>query len=135
MAECYFKSITSGHDVEVFSAGIGAGYGWRATPEAKQVMDLYNLNMDNHISRPLDDSMVKRADMLVVMTDMHRDRILFHWPDAANKIYLLREFDKNAAGEDLNVFDPVGCSFEIYEKCFDLMKNALQHLGDLLCKK
>ena len=135
MAECYFKSLCKGQDVKVFSAGIGAGLGWRVAPEAQIIMAKYGLSLDGYTSKPLDDKMVEEADMLIVMTEMHRERILSRWPKSSNKIYLLREFDKTVPEDDLDVFDPVGCTEEIYEKCFDLMKNALDHLGEILCKK
>ena len=134
MAENYFRQITRNHSIEVFSAGIGAGYGWRAAEEARQVLLANQIEMKDHISQPLTREMVESSDMLIVMTEMHRDKIITRWPEAKNKVYLLLEFDKSRH-EDLDIFDPVGCPVEIYEKCFELMKNALEHLGELVCKK
>ena len=134
MAESYFRHITKNYQVEVFSAGLGAGYGWRAADEARRIMEKNQIEMTEHVSQPLTREMVLSADMLIAMTDMHREKIISRWPEAKNKVYLLLEFDKNHH-TDLDVFDPVGCPLEIYEKCFELMKNALEHLGELVCKK
>ncbi len=136
MAECYFKSIIKNYDdIKTFSAGLSAGYGWRAANESIRMMRKLNLDLSYHISKPLSDEMVKEAEMLIVMTQMHKEKLLATWPGAVNKVFILREFEANPDFEDLNIMDPVGCPIEIYEKCFDLMKVPLERLGEILCKK
>jgi protein-tyrosine-phosphatase len=134
MAEGYFRKLTDGASIKTFSAGLAAGFGWRASPEAVAVMKRFDVDISRHISQPLNDRMVEAADMLVVMTEMHRESLLRKWPDAGKKVFLLREFLPGESAANPSIMDPVGCPAEVYEKCFDLMKTPLEHLGKLVCK-
>ena len=135
MAERYFKHLTVGKDIQTFSAGLHAGHGWRASREAIKFMSDLNLDLTAHISKPLDQETAKKADMLVVMTETHKDTLIGKWPDVSAKVYLLREFGKSLNPQDQDVMDPVGCPVEIYEKCFNLMKEPIEHLSEIICKE
>lgn len=136
MAECYFKSIIAENlKTSVFSAGTACASGWNASHEAIEIMDRLNLDLRSHKSMPLSNEMVETTDMLIVMTNMHKEVIVSRWPEASKKVYLLREFEENSNINDQEIMDPVGFPVEIYEKCFDLMKKPLEHLGEIICQK
>jgi len=136
MAECYFKSIIDKNiEINVFSAGTACANGWNASKEAIEIMDRLNLDLRPHKSTPLSKEMVETTDMLIVMTNMHKEAIISRWPEASKKIYLLREFEENSNINDQEIMDPVGFPVEIYEKCFDLMKEPIKNLGKIICKK
>lgn len=84
-------------DVEVQSAGEVACGGEPATPEAREAMAAYGLDLSEHRARALDEDLVAGADLVLTMTLGQRDRLRRRWPDHAGKIYALKEY---AAGAD-----------------------------------
>ncbi len=96
--------------VQVLSAGVAAGAGSMASPQAVEVMDSRGLDLSAHSSRPLDDAVMNVADLVLTMTRGHRAAILAAWPEMHDRIHLLRR-----DGGDIS--DPVGMPVECYESC------------------
>ena len=132
MAECYFKHLTRGKDIKVRSAGIASIYGLPASPSAVRIMARYNQDLSSHQSQRVDRSLIEKSDMIIVMTEAHRDHLLEEWPFAQNKIFLLREFTKNPNPEKMDIDDPMGGSEDYYQQSFDLMKEPLEHLAEII---
>ena len=129
MAECYFKSLVDESKIEVFSAGLSAGFFSSASTEAIKIMEIYNLDLNEHVSQQLTNEKVENADMLITMTASHKKEIISRWPDAAQKTFLLLEFKENSNSLDLDVFDPIGGEPEEYARCFEVMKEPLIRLS------
>jgi protein-tyrosine phosphatase len=96
--------------VLVMSAGIAAMMGGRATHEAMQSMELIGLDLNNHETQPLTESLVRHADLIFTMTQSHREAILAQWPSASGRTRLL-----SRDGSD--ICDPIGGPLERYEHC------------------
>ena len=93
MAEELFRSHLNGHqDIKVGSAGIGAVEGQPASPFAVEVMKEKGLDISRLRSRPIQQEMVRHADCIFVMTYGHLDSLLLLYPSAAEKTFMLREF-------------------------------------------
>jgi tRNA threonylcarbamoyl adenosine modification protein (Sua5/YciO/YrdC/YwlC family) len=106
------------HGVLVMSAGIAAMMGGRATHEAMRTMEQMALDLSNHETQPLTESLVRHADMIFAMTKSHREAILAQWPSASGRTRLL-------CREGADICDPIGGPLERYEHC------ALQIRGEL----
>lgn len=114
------------HGVSVASAGIAAMAGGRATSEAVQVMRERNLDLTPHASQPLSDRLVRYADLILAMTEGHRQAILERWPSAASRTRLINEGQGDVA-------DPIGGSVEMYRRCASQLELAMRpHLKALL---
>jgi len=74
---------------EVVSAGTGAMPGMRATPAAVDAVTSFGGDLTSHRSTPLDVALIHRADLIVAMTDGHRQGVLGLVPSAANKVVML----------------------------------------------
>jgi tRNA threonylcarbamoyl adenosine modification protein (Sua5/YciO/YrdC/YwlC family) len=96
--------------VLVMSAGIAAMLGGRATQEAVQAMEQMELDLNNHETQPLTESLVRHADLIFTMTQSHREAILAQWPSASNRTRPL-----SRGGSDIS--DPIGGPLERYEHC------------------
>lgn len=94
----------------VMSAGIAAMMGGRATLEAVKTMEQMDLDLTNHETQPLTESLVRHADLIFTMTHSHREAILAQWPSASNRTILL-----SRDGSD--VCDPIGGPLERYMQC------------------
>jgi tRNA threonylcarbamoyl adenosine modification protein (Sua5/YciO/YrdC/YwlC family) len=121
MAECLMKgrladrlkckpSELEEHGLMVMSAGVSAMSGARASAEAVQVMQTQGLDLAQHESQPLNDRLVRFADLILTMTRGHRDAILAQWPAVASRTHVL-----NPDGSDLA--DPIGGPIDYYRRC------------------
>lgn len=104
--------------VLVMSAGIAAMMGGRATHEAMQTMEQMELDLSNHETQPLTESLVRHADLIFVMTKSHREAILAQWPSASGRTRLL-----SRDGSD--ICDPIGGPLERYEHCAAQIRREL----------
>lgn len=112
------KKLGSDNAVRVLSAGVAASPGIGASPQAVEVMGNRNLDLTGHSSRPLDDSVMNVADLVLTMTRGHRAAILAAWPDMHDRVFTLRR-----DGGDIS--DPVGMPVSVYEACAEQINTEL----------
>ena len=70
--------------------------------------------MHAHAARNLDENMVRRADLILVMTRQHREWLTEEFPEAASKHFLLKEY-AGIKDDDPDISDPFGGSWEKYQ--------------------
>ena len=121
------KKLGSEDAVRVISAGVAAGSGMGASPQAIEVMGQRGLDLTGHSSRLLDESVIRVADLVLTMTQGHRAAILAAWPELQDRVFpLCRD------GGDIG--DPVGMPVEVYERCAQQIDEELakwvDNLGD-----
>lgn len=131
MAEYLFRThIVSRPEFSVCSAGVMAGYGTPASRFAVKAMNELGVDVSPHRSQPVTPDLVADAELLVVMTTGHRESLLERYPQAAEKIVLLKSFDPSATHED--VMDPIGLSLDVYRHVRDDIAGALWGLDRYL---
>ncbi|TWU39183.1 arsenate reductase/protein-tyrosine-phosphatase family protein [Novipirellula artificiosorum] len=111
--------------VRVLSAGVAAGCGAGASPQAVAVMGKRGLDLTGHSSRPLDESVMHVADLVLTMTRGHRAAILAAWPDMHDRVFTLRR-------DGGDIADPVGMAVEVYQACADQIDCELEKWMDSL---
>ncbi len=129
MAEGLFRAAV--HDqpeIEVSSAGVATGYGQAPSQHAVEVLRPWRIDISKQRSQPLTEELVESATHIFVMTRGHREAIQMYFPEAADKTYLLREFDTEARNGNLDVPDPIGLGIHAYFECRDSIKRALPGL-------
>jgi len=135
MAQGLFADLVRGRrDIEVTSAGIGAVGGQPPSPHSVEVMAELGVDIRNIRSKPLMAELVRKADFIFVMTYGHLDSMLLLFPSAAEKTFLLREFETDLPVMEREVSDPIGQSREIYRDCRDQIRAALPRLLDLVLR-
>jgi glycine hydroxymethyltransferase len=124
MAEGFLKKELSREDgYEIISAGISAISGMAPTAEAVQAMREENIDISLYQSKPLSNELVKQADIILVMSGMHKDFIIKTMPDSESKVFLLNGFS-GLCEELSSIPDPVGQPLEVYRKVRDQIKMA-----------
>ena len=113
------RELNGERAIEVESAGIGAVMGQTPSPHAVEVMRELGSDISRLRSKPITAEQVRRADHIFVMTYGHLDSLLLLYPGAADKIFLVREFQPGLAPEEREVDDPIGQSRETYRSCRD----------------
>ena len=58
--------------------------------------------------------LVQQADYIFGMTHSHVDTVMLLYPQAAEKTFLLREFDETLDPFEKDISDPIGGSYEVY---------------------
>jgi protein-tyrosine-phosphatase len=96
--------------LKITSAGTKASGGGRVNDVVALIARNNGFSLRQHTSAPLSDKLVKRADLILVMEQEHKDFILEKYPEAKEKVFRLMEYGWQ--GEDpietLDVPDPTG---------------------------
>jgi RpiB/LacA/LacB family sugar-phosphate isomerase len=127
MAEGLFRDAVKGRgDFKVSSAGVATGYGQVPSAHAIEVLRPMGIDISKQRSQPLSDALIEEATHIFVMTRGHMDAICMYFPEAAEKTFLLREFDDDAIRRgNPDVPDPIGLGLNAYLETRDTIKRAL----------
>ena len=126
MAEGLFRQLVKNRtDLEASSAGVMAAYGQPQSEYSAEILKQRGAELPGFASQPLTQELVDRASYIFAMTRGHLRTINDYFPGAAEKSFLLREFDKSVDGADKDVPDPIGRSFDSYLDCADAIQSAL----------
>lgn len=127
MAEGYFRYLVSEStrkDITISSAGTFAGDGEPASVNSVKALKEIGIDISQHRSKALNREMLDRADLIIAMTQSHKQYIGQLNPKALKKTKLLGEYSN--AGDD--IADPFGGSSEVYSYCLNAMKPSLEKL-------
>lgn len=113
------------HGVMVVSAGIAAMPGSRPSPEAVETMAMSGLDIGGHVAQPLSHRLALHADVVLTMTNGHRNAILNQWPHMADRVQVL-------STDQGDISDPIGGSLEVYQHCAKQIESQLQQRVDNL---
>jgi glycine hydroxymethyltransferase len=129
MAEALFRHATPGRtDYRAISAGLGAVDGQPPSVYSVQAMKEIGMDISKQRSRMLTAEMVKQADYILGMTHSHVDTVMLLYPQAAEKTFLLREFDDTLDPYEKDISDPIGGSYEVYLNCRDQIEQGMASL-------
>jgi protein-tyrosine-phosphatase len=131
MAEGLLKKIAgeSQVSVEVQSAGLAAFAGVPAAPEAIEACKEKGVDISSHQSQPLGKALVMESELIITMTEKHKEMILKKMPALQDKVALFSEF-AGAGVEDVE--DPVGQPVETYRKVLGQMEGYLNKVLEKL---
>lgn len=96
--------------ISIFSAGIAAMPGSPATPQAVNVMNSLGIDIADHSSQPITGRLAQFADIILTMTNGHRQALISHWP-------LLEPRTKTLRRDGADISDPIGSPIEVYSSC------------------
>jgi protein-tyrosine-phosphatase len=129
MAESVLKKLIQDNhwSLECSSAGLAAFHRVPATHDAVEACREKGIDLSTHQSQPLSKALVLDSDLILTMTGKHRESIVRKMPELESKVSLLSDF----AGQGIeDVEDPVGQSFEQYQKVFAQIEGYLLKAKD-----
>lgn len=97
-------------EIEVLSAGTWASEGIPPTDHAIAAMQERGIDISDQESVEVDAELIRRAELILVMTEGHLIGIRTDFPEADAKIRLM----SSLAGGSWDVADPVGGSLDDY---------------------
>ncbi len=117
MAEAVFNSIVEKNkDFCAFSRGLFAD-GSPLSDNARAVLKENGIQF-NHTSHLLTGNDIDCANIIFGMTRRHGQAVLDKFPNAAGKVFLMPS----------DIFDPYGADIEVYRKCFNQIKEAIEYI-------
>ena len=129
MAEGIFRQVVQGRgNYRVLSAGLGAMEGQPPSAHAVQAVKELGIDIASQRSRMLTPELVLQADYVFAMTHSHVDTVTLLYPQAAEKTFLLREFDETLDTFEKDISDPIGGSYEVYLNCRDQIEQGIASL-------
>ena len=129
MAEGLFRHAVQGRgEFRILSAGLGAVDGQPPTNHSVEAMREIGIDISHQRSRALTAELVRSADLILGMTHSHTDTVALLYPTAAEKTFLLREFDETLEAYEKDISDPIGSPFHIYAECRDQIEQGIATL-------
>ncbi|HEB83640.1 MAG TPA: threonylcarbamoyl-AMP synthase, partial [Bacteroidetes bacterium] len=92
----------------VRSAGTLAQRGMHATLQAVEAMREHGLDLGEHRSRPVTESLMEWADIVLAMTTDHLGELHELYPQHSEKVYLLSAYPEEQFEGRFGVEDPIG---------------------------
>src|SRR5437879_292532 len=129
MAEGIFRLATQGRgNYRVMSAGLNAADGQPPSPYAVQALRELGIDISNLRSRAATPELIHQADYIIGMTHHHIETVMVAYPEAAEKTFLLREFDETLDLFEKDISDPIGGSYDVYLSCRDQIEQGIVSL-------
>ncbi|MFA9423795.1 MAG: low molecular weight protein arginine phosphatase [Sedimentibacter sp.] len=136
MAEGIFKYLIKNEhidNVNISSAGISAYEGQKANEKAIEVLNSLGIDITNHKSRQLNNSIIDNSDLILTMTNSHKMSILKYAPKVSEKVFTLKEF-VNTFNEEIidfrnfDIDDPFGMDYSGYYRSMEEIKSELKKI-------
>ena len=136
MAEGLFNNLVDQNkaDLIVKSAGVGAQNGQPPSENAIRAMQDLEIDISPQRSLMMTAELASEADMIIGMTHGHIEMVNLMFPHAAEKTFLLREFDDSLPLHEREIPDPLGGSYEIYCQCRDQIREGIDSLLESIQK-
>lgn len=144
MAEAILKDALKkqkiDEDIYVMSAGIFASDGEKMNPNAKIALEDAGIEAEEFRSRKLQREVFDKSDIIITMTENHKNMILSAYGHKNKKIYTLIELSALNSGEkhkgSNDISDPYGMSLEAYKNTYNQIRNEIEKiLGYLKAEK
>jgi len=118
MARCLMEDMTKRLSLNITcdSAGLIAFPGAPASPGAQRAMAARGLSLRGHRAKRISASLAKKADVVLCMTEAHRNEFIQRFPEQTLKAHVFIR----------PVSDPFGGSDSLYVQTADQLSSLLQ---------
>ena len=116
--------------VQVFSSGIYAQDGDTSTYEAIEVMKEVGIDLKKHRATNTRNSNIQEMDLILGMTNSHKEELMHMYPNLKDKIFTLKEYvGYNVDGhEKINIKDPWSYGIAVYRFCLSEIEECINSL-------
>ncbi|GAE31296.1 low molecular weight protein arginine phosphatase [Halalkalibacter hemicellulosilyticus] len=132
MAEALLRD-KMGEAIEVKSAGLHASTMSALSEGTRTVLEEKGIFVA-HSVQELTEDLIDWADLLLTMTESHKQSIQVFFPEVKEKLFTLKEFAYDQE-EDSDIADPFGGSLEQYRTVAEEIEGCLEPLIEKLNKK
>ena len=118
MAEYFLKQENP--QLNIDSAGLSAMVGHGADDKAIHCMDQFKIDMRQHVAKQINASLIKAADLILVMSNNQAQHIEKQWPFAKGKVFRLGHW------QGKNVPDPYQHDQDFFDESCKNISNYVQ---------
>ncbi|WP_298981997.1 arsenate reductase/protein-tyrosine-phosphatase family protein [Caldilinea sp.] len=115
----------------VESAGVQAQPGREVDPTIRAMLEARQIPPADQYAKPVVEDDLRKADLVLVMEEAHRQLLFYRLPGALSKIFLLSEL----AGRYQEIDDPHGAGLEEYLSMAALVDELLEQGWPQLLKR
>ena len=112
--------------IQVSSAGLHAMVEYPADPNSVTIAEANSLNLDQHKARQLNLELVKKADLILVMTQNQLKQVHQDYPSSRGKVFLLH----NSPATDIP--DPYKQDETAFEEAWKLIQAGVANWSQML---
>jgi protein-tyrosine phosphatase len=129
MAEGILKNwlTTKNSAIKVSSAGLSAVVNSSAAEQSLAMLKARNIDITAHRARQLTDSIVREADLILVMENAQKKKLESLYPFALGKVFLLGKWD------NFEIPDPYTGFESDYENALNLIDKGLNSWQKKIC--
>ena len=121
-------------DIVADSAGLLALPGNSASGLAQKVAAEYDVDLSGHIAKSVKEDIIAGSDLILVMENSHAKDLLDAFPEAEDKIFLIRRFARFGS-RDRGIADPYGLNYDAYRFCFLDIQDCVSGLAEYARRK
>ena len=113
-----------GLDYTFSSAGIYADIGCFASMGSIDAAQAFGGDLSYHQATSLTEDMIEDADLVLTMTQGHKNTLVLKHPQYKDKIFTIKEY----AGESGDIDDPFGQGVEVYNQVAEEIAGLLNKI-------
>lgn len=141
MAEALFNTAVANDSTltdqyRSISAGINTVDGQCASPFAvESLMYKWSISLHSHRSKYIDTDDILNSYLILTMTCGHRNAIIELFPQAADRVFTLKEYIADQPSSNnmcLDIIDPFGMPLDVYQTCAEEIKSCVDMLVERL---
>lgn len=126
------RSLTAGEPGwRIESAGVWASAGHPAASYSRQVLVDFQVNLDQHESRPVTPDLLASTQLILTMEKNQKEALQIAFPQFAERIYLVSEL----IGRSEDIPDPIGGSLADFQQTrqelYEILSQGMRRLREL----
>ena len=123
--------VPNGHPVSVSSAGLHAKQGREADSRAVAAAKEFGVSLDAHRAMPLTGELIREADLILVMDHINEAKLVGAYPDASDRVFLLRSYVEGGRRKVAEVADPYMGTMDDVRECYATLERNIRALVDI----
>ncbi len=121
--------------VAVQSAGTLELTSGPAHPHAVKVARSLGVDISTHQARAIDKKIMDESDLVFAMAFNHLEYLRMHFPDQAEKIVLLKNWQRKTTLSNPSIADPIGHEIHFFKQVAMEIKNEINRIMPFLFQK
>lgn len=126
------QSITN---VTVISAGLHATDGRSADPRAQTVAPEFGISLRGHSAQLVTERLINSSDLVIVMDIQNAAEFLLRYPEASERLFMLRQFSDQSRGPGKEIPDPYPGNEGDMRCCCGMLRECVEGLTELLARQ
>lgn len=129
MAEAIMQPSVILEDVLIDSKGMIVLFPEPINPKAEAVLEEHGLNMKEHAAVQFTKDDFDERTLILTMTGAQKEKLMEAFPEYVVNLYALTEYNRSGSGD---IIDPLGGDLPEYRKCFDILREEIKKVVDVI---